>query len=149
MSPTFDALKILHIIAISSWFGHKLLVPADIRRSLQGDPQAARDLVGRVERAARIGIGSGLVTIASGVALVLTLGGFGVMPVRIHMALALVIVMFVLGGTLARPSWSRARKAIAGGDLDGARAAADRLIIVIVVEQALWLIVLVLMVVRF
>jgi hypothetical protein len=61
------ALLVVHIAAAAAWFGHKLLIPGDIARPSAPDRQAASDMVVRVGRAARSGIGSALVTVLSGI----------------------------------------------------------------------------------
>jgi hypothetical protein len=137
---------VLHIASAAAWFGHKLLVPADLRRSLSG-AAVAEGLLSRVEAAQRLGIGSGLATLTTGLVLIHLSGGFGEMPLRIHLGLALVIVMFVLGATLARPAWNRVRAAIPD-NLGEARKSARVLAGVLIVEQVLWLAALGTMVVK-
>src|SRR5689334_12765680 len=88
------ATKLVHITAAAAWFGHKLLIPRDLFVSLESEHRA---LVPRIERAARLGIATGLATLTSGVVLVLLSGGFAAVPLRINVALGLVLLMFVVG----------------------------------------------------
>ncbi len=142
------ALLIAHIATTATWFGHKLLVPGDVRASLNAGVDAARLLLPRLVRAERLGIASGLATVATGVALVLDIGGFSVAPARIHIGLGLVLVMFSMGAAVARPASRHLRAAVDAADLDAAARAARHLLAVLYLEQALWLAILVLMVWR-
>jgi hypothetical protein len=56
-------LTVVHIAIAAAWFGHKLLIPGDIRRSAAAvDAQAEAFLI-RLRRAERFGILTGLGTV--------------------------------------------------------------------------------------
>jgi len=144
----FYTLKVVHFAAAATWFGHKMLIPGDCRRSVEARGDVAKALITRIERAEKVGIGSGVLTLLSGVALIFLLGGFGAMPWRIHLGLALVLVSFAVGGLGAAPGWARAKKGIEAEDWDEARAGVRRLSVAMNVEQLIWFVVLIVMVVR-
>ena len=141
--------KMIHIVAAAVWFGHKILLPRDLRSSLQAGGDQARGLIPRIERAERLGMASGLLTLFSGFAMILLSGGFAAMPLRIYIGMSLVIVMFLLGAIIARPAWSQVKRGIETEELEASRFGARRLIRVFVIEQSLWAAVLVTMVVKF
>lgn len=148
MILALEILTVVHIACAATWFGHKLLLPRDLRDSFGKSVELAQAAVERMNRAEKIGIGSALGTLATGLAMIFTMGGFALMPVRIHIGLALAIAIFVVGGTLGRPAGIRIREAVAANDLESARSSARRLTMVFGIEQLLWTIILVLMVVK-
>ena len=129
-------IRILHVAVAAAWFGHKLLIPADIGASL-GSQQAAESLIERLQRAEPLGIATGLGTLGTGLALVFAIGPRTV-SVGIYVGLALVIVAIAVGAAVARPASVALQDAVAKGDLSSARAAAGRLTIVLWTESTLW-----------
>ncbi len=99
-------LKVVHIAAAAIWLGHKILIPRDVRRSIR-DPASVQSFFSRMKRAERLGIGSGVVTLLSGVGLVQLVWGLTKAPWRIYVGLVAVLAMFVVGAVLARPAWNR------------------------------------------
>jgi hypothetical protein len=149
MIALFYALKALHVAAAGAWFGVKLTAPGDIRQALALGRPHTLQLVPRIQRGARIAIGSGVVTLLSGLALVLAAGGFGAVPLRIHISLALVLLLFALGALVIDPTWKRIARLIeADGELDEARRLARRFGMLMGIEHLLWATVLVLMLVQ-
>ena len=130
------ALRFLHIAAAAVWFGHKLLVVPDIRGSLDRQDHA-EGLVGRLARAERLGIASGVGTLATGLALALVIG-FGVVSPGVYMGLGLVVAAMALGAVVARPASIRLASSVSDGDLHEVRMSGQRLVGVLGVESLLW-----------
>ena len=130
------ALKILHVAIAAAWFGHKLLVPQDLRQSLRSQPEA-QSLLPRLRRAEILGVASGLGTLLTGGGLVLVIGPRSV-GASIYVGLALVVVAIAVGAVVARPTSTALRAAVSKEDLVSARSAAARLTSVLVTESVLW-----------
>jgi hypothetical protein len=131
------ALLVVHVAAAAAWFGHKLLIPGDIARSMAAGPQGAVDMVVRVGRAAPLGIGSAGLTLASGIGL-LALGGWSATLLRGIGIMAAILAM-VLGATGGRRAWGGLADAVADDDLMTAAAFGRRFGRVVVGENLLWL----------
>jgi hypothetical protein len=132
------ALKILHIALAAAWFGHKLLVPGDIRASAKAAPEGGPRFVSRLRRAQRVGIITGLGTLAAGVGLAFAVDastvGYGV-----WIGATLVVVAIVVGAVLARPASKRLEEAVVAGDRVAATVAGNRLTNVLGIEGLLWI----------
>lgn len=131
-------LRILHVAIAAAWFGHKLLVPADIRESVHSGGAVSEALLARLRRAEWFGILSGLGTLLSGGALTWAVG---VETVRfwIWVGLVLVLVAVGLGVVVARPASRRLRTAVANGDRVEATVAGRQINRVLALESLLWL----------
>lgn len=131
------ALQILHIALAAAWFGHKLLVPGDIRASAKAAPEGSAAFVGRLRRAQRLGIITGLGTLAAGIGLAYAIDastvGYGV-----WIGATLVVVAIVVGAVFARPASNRLQQAVVAGDRVEATVAGNRLTNVLGVEGLLW-----------
>jgi hypothetical protein len=91
------ALKLVHIASMAMWFGSGLGVAADIRRTAALGPPHLGPLAGRVARMLRLMWIAGLLTVGTGVAIVIVNGGgFKLAPPRIHAALGITIVMLII-----------------------------------------------------
>lgn len=130
------AIRILHIGVAAAWFGHKLLIPADLTHSL-GNVDSARSLVTRLNRAEILGIATGLGTLVTGALLVVMIGP-GVVGVGVWVGLGLVVTAIGIGALVARPASNHLREAVETSDLDGARLDGRRLSGVLTVESLLW-----------
>lgn len=130
-------LQILHIALAAAWFGHKLLIPGDIRASAKTTPDGASAFVGRLKRAERVGIGTGLGTLAAGIGLAYAVDastvGYGV-----WIGATLVLVAFVVGAIFARPASKRLKEAVIAGDRVAATVAGNRLSNMLGIEGLLW-----------
>ena len=135
------AVKILHIAAAAVWFGHKLLIPGDVRTSIHDLPGAA-SFIDRMKRAERLGIAAGLVTLLSGLGLIYLVWGFAEAPLRIYFGLASALAMFVVGLTVARPAWQRIRLGIETGDIPAAAAGEVPFTRALALENLLWVLAL-------
>ena len=147
MEVALVVTRVVHVIVAAAWFGHKLLIPADLRnatlRMAGPDPQ----LVSRVRRAQRLGVLTGLGTLASG-ALLVALIGQDAVPFRIYVGLGLVLVMFLVGSIMARPAWSALRVSVEEGIRTDATSAGRRLGRALNIESTLWVLALITMIVE-
>lgn len=130
------ALRVLHVAVAAAWFGHKLLVPSDVRRSLASQTEA-ESLVVRLRKAELLGIVTGMGTLLTGGALVLAIGPQAVRT-SVYVGLALVVAAIAIGAVVARPASLRLSESVGDGDLASAREAANRLTSVLVTESVLW-----------
>lgn len=131
------ATTVLHVAVAAAWFGHKLLVPADLRASVAAGPDVARRLIPRMERAERFGVATGLGTLATGLALIF-LRGPSQVRTPIWVGLGLVLAATAVGAIVARPASNRLRLAVGAGDSAAASANARTLSTVLGVESVLW-----------
>jgi hypothetical protein len=107
------ALRFVHIAAMAAWFAPVLFVAGDARRSIEAGDLAG--LRGRLARSGPIAAGAGLVTVVTGIALIFAMGGFGAVPVTIHVGLTLGLVMWLLGALGIGGTARRIDAAIAAG----------------------------------
>jgi hypothetical protein len=131
-------LRILHVAIAAAWFGHKLLVPSDIRESVHAGQANAEALLKRLRRAERVGILSGMGTLISGGALMWAVG-IETVSLWIWVGLALVLVAISLGAAVARPASKRLRDAITRGDRVEATVAGRQINRVLSIEMMLWM----------
>jgi hypothetical protein len=131
-------LEIVHIAIAAAWFGHKLLIPGDIRRSVHAGQSESEALLRRMKRAERLGIVTGLGTVLSGGAL-LWLVGVDTVAIGIWVGLGLVLAAIFLGATLGRPASKRLREAVSRGDRVEATIAGGQISRVLGLESLLWL----------
>jgi hypothetical protein len=136
-------IRILHIGLASAWFGHKLLIPADMDRSIAAGE--GRSLMVRLASAERLGQITGLGTLATGSVLVWLIGP-GSVRAPIWVGVGAVIVAFVVGATIARPASNHLRASVSAGDISAGTHAAT-LGRLLVVESVLWVVALVSMLV--
>lgn len=129
-------LRLLHVMVAAAWFGHKLLVPSDLRRSLTDIPEA-NSLLRRMDVAERLGIASGFGTLLTGAALVFAIGP-RVVPWPVYVGLGLVVAAIAVGAIVGRPSSIELRRAIGLDSLEAARRAARTLVVVLNIEAVLW-----------
>ncbi len=105
-------LKVLHIAAASVWMGGGLTASQDIRRTLLlGQPHVS-ELMPRLRAVARLMNTSALVTVLSGAAIILAIGGFGRVPHRIHLGLVLTLLVVGAGRYLIRPAITQIAQAM-------------------------------------
>ncbi len=144
-------LKTVHILCATIWLGSGLTIAGDVRRTIaQGRPHTDL-LIPRVNRQGKTAGIFGMLTVLSGINMVFTMGGFGNVGHNIHAGLGLSLLIFAVSLGLSMPTWRRIR-AILGteaGDLGEARKLAGRLGMFTGIEHLLWLVVLVLMVMKF
>lgn len=137
-------LRVVHVLVAAAWFGHKLLVPYDLREATTTPAAADAAFVRRLGRAQALGIASGVATLATGLGLYVWIGP-AVVSSTIHIGLAVAIGMFAVGAIVARPGWDRLRAGMESGDSVAVAAGSTRLSRALVLESGLWIVVLVTM----
>ena len=133
--------NILHVTFAAAWFGHKLLIPRDLRQSIHSRHEHM-GLIQRVVRAERLGVISGLGTLVTGMALIILTSGFAQTPLRIWLGLAAVIAMFMVGALLVTPAWRDVRSGLEANDLPHAVSRVGSLIGALRLEGLLWVLAL-------
>lgn len=133
--------KILHVTFAAAWFGHKVLIPRDLRQSMH-DRHENVGLTKRMARAERLGIISGLGTLATGIGLIALTTGFADAPLRIWLGLAAVLAMFLVGGLVGSPAWRDVRAGLSDNDLPQAVSRVGALIGALRLEGLLWVLAL-------
>lgn len=101
---TYYSLKVLHVLVASIWVGAGLLAPRDVGEALRAGPAHVSALMHRLRATAKVMNSSAMLTVVTGLALVLAGGGFGVMPMRINVGLGLTVLAYAVGRWLVRPS---------------------------------------------
>jgi len=142
------ALLALHVLASACWFGPRLFWPRRLRAALAKSHDAASAVVPSIGRELNLTVGSALVTIATGVALIFLHGGFKAVSPRIHAGLGLTLVAFVAGIALEVPAIAKIRAAVERSALGEAQPLVKRVVVGAMIEHACWLATLVLMVWR-
>lgn len=127
-------LRVLHIGVAAAWFGHKLLVPGDIRQALV-DQSSADRLLSRLGQAERLGQATGIGTLVTGALLWWNVGS---VDTGVMIGAGLVILAILLGAAVARPASNALKSAIGSSDLARARSAGNRVMTVLGVESLLW-----------
>ena len=141
--------KALHIIGAAMWFAIPLTLAGDIKRTLERDREHAKWLCDRTERSLKLVLIAGLLTLATGFALIFLNGGFGAVHSGIHTGLLLTLALFVLGVFGLRPTWKSIAQVInSERDLKEARAYAKRFAMLTGIAHLIWLVVLLAMVLR-
>ena len=141
-----EVVTIIHIAVAAAWFGHKLLIPRDVRTSVR-EPESGKYLVDRMRRARTFGIAAGVLTLGTGIWLVTLTSGFAEAPVTIHIAMGAVIAILLVGLLVARPAWKRIASAIADGDTPAAVGGAKSLNSALHLESLLWILALAMMII--
>lgn len=131
------ALTILHIGIAAAWFGHKLLIPGDIRASAGARTESAAPFLVRLQRAERLGVATGLGTLLSGAALWWVVG-FDTVDAGVWLGAGLVLGAILIGATMGGPATKRLRAAIEDGDRVEATVAGGRVNRVLGIESLLW-----------
>lgn len=132
------SLTIAHVAIAAAWFGHKLLVPGDIRRSVHAGQAEWEALVARLTRAERFGVLTGLGTLLSGAALIWAVGAETV-SLWVWLGGGLVLVAIGVGAVVARPATKQLKEAVGRGDRVAATVAGRQISRALGVESLLWL----------
>lgn len=132
-------VRALHVIGMLLWLGAGLSFPvvADVRRSLAAGPSQAVALRERLKTTSMIVIPAAIVTLVTGLLLVTFRGGFGAVPVRIHVGLGCAVLVFAIGAGFTSPAMIRLGNTLEKGALSEASAAADRVTLGLRLEDAL------------
>ena len=138
--------KIIHLLAMGIWVGAGLTAPFDVRRTIRLGKPHTDPLLDRLRLTVRILISAGVVTVATGLALVFLKGGFKAVSPRIHVGMLLSLIALAVGCVGVVPALRGLGHALASGDEARARALGLRFEIATWSEEMLRLIVLALMV---
>ena len=142
-------LRLLHLLFMATWIGAVFFTSGDVRRTLDAGPSHLALLRDRVGRSTRLAGLSGILTIVTGIGMIVLLGGMGAVSPGIHIGLTIALLALVVGGVGIGGSW---RKIDAG--LGEGKSVADlapllkRMKIATMVFQTLWLVGLIAMVFR-
>lgn len=143
----YFAMKVIHLLGMAVWIGGSVVAHIDLQHSARLGAPHDRALLRRLELDTVAIVGSALVTVLSGFALIVAAGGVGHVRLQILAGAGLTFPIFALGAGLGRPTLRRLRAHFdSGGDSLGAQLLFRRFERVITVEMALRLAVLVLMV---
>jgi len=142
-------LKLGHIALAAIWIGAGIGFPLDVRATVARGPPHTGVLRERVARTTRIAIPCALLTVLTGVALVLSMGGFSQVSSRYLWAFAPVVAGFMTGGGLVEPTLRRLWRAIDAGDREAQARLARRFTAGIALEHVFRATALALMVVPF
>jgi hypothetical protein len=150
MSPhLLSALRLVHFLGMGLWFFAAMSAPGDVRKTLALGKPHTDQLVSRVGRAVSIGLIGGLLTIASGLAMIFAYGGFGQVRPTIHAGLSLSFVALALELAMLRPAITKLGESLASGDGRELRTLGGRIGMFVGIGHLLKLVVLLLMVFRF
>lgn len=103
----FFWVKWLHILATSAWFGINLLQAGDIKTALALGGPHLKPLASRINKIHATSLVSGFLTILTGFAMILLLGGFAYIPGRIHAGLGLTLLLYALEYLLVIGQWKK------------------------------------------
>ena len=137
-------LRVLHVAVAAAWFGHKLLVPGDIRSAVTAGTGSTRELLPRLKRAERLGQVTGVGTLLTGGLLIWHVG-YDTVAVAVWVGLGLVLLAIVIGAVVARPASHEFFAAADAGDRPAAARAGRVISRVLAAESLLWAVTLVLM----
>lgn len=145
--PVYLILVVLHVAVAATAFAITLPIASAIRRAT-GQGRDVKSAIATM--AARAGATAGLfglLTFATGLALIFYRGGFKVVPPTIHASLGLILVMIAIGTFFQRPTTVRLTAAVDQGD-DAWRAARKRWVMGDGIMSLLWVVILALMFIK-
>ena len=104
---TLIVLRWLHLLFMTSWFGASLFVAGDVRRTLNTEGANTDLLKNRLKHAQFVTGASAWLTLLSGIALIVQLGGMAAVPTGVHLGLGMTVLMIGLhavgiGGTIGQ-----------------------------------------------
>jgi hypothetical protein len=142
---------VVHISASALLFGAPLGLPRLVRNGLAKGGESFRLAAGEAAFKAKLaGMGS-MVTLMSGLGLIFLGGGFAIVPKNFHAALLVMLGAFAISISVMRPNTMRLVEASQKEPIDeaAARQAIGKLGMGSGILHALWLVILILMFVRF
>jgi len=144
-------LVILHITCAAILFGLPLGLPGTCRRAMAASQGALQVAAADAVRKGKILGGASLLTLVTGVSLIMSVGGFGAAPKNFHAALGLMIVAIVVSAGIIRPAGSNLVIAAAGDTLnqDLANKSIKKMAMGSGILQLMWLSMLALMFTKF
>lgn len=106
---------ILHVMLAMTWFGSTLTLPRTLRQIAACDPDCAKAQIPGLQRSGMLAAGAGFLVTLTGVGLALMFpGGFGVLPVRYHIALGITLAWNILGAAAVGPTLMKFAEAVNG-----------------------------------
>lgn len=139
-STLFAIIRLVHFVGMALWLGGGLIAPIGA-----GPDQATMD---RFKRASPWIIGGAVLTVLSGMGLILAAGGLEKLPWRIWAGAAISIAIFLIGAVATKPAMNRVEEELRERGGEPAKFF-PRMMTLLHVESALRLLVLLLMVLRF
>ena len=146
--PTNLVLMVLHIAFAGTAFAVGLTSTGSLRRAEGKGGAVMAEVAAIANRMGRIASVFGLLTLASGLALVFYRGGFKAISPTIHGAILLVTVMVALGFLMQKPTGKALAAAAAANDLGAWQKARKKWAMGEGIMQLLWVITLVLMFIK-
>lgn len=139
----------IHILAAASWFGAGIFMNALMARlSTQGQQQAVAGISTQTSFISRFFDISAIVTLISGVALVLTVDAWEFSDPFISIGFAGVIITLGIGHGMITPTAKKLAAALAAGNADEAQALGQRMGMLSAVDSLILLLVIIAMVVK-
>ena len=121
-------LRVLHITCAALWFGAPLGVVKLLRNGLAGGPETFRmSAASGAKRGAMAGI-AGILTLATGLTIVLHMGGFGIVAPQIHAAILVAVVIIGVSIGVLKPMGAKLSAIAEKGLDDEGRAQAEAIL---------------------
>jgi hypothetical protein len=143
----FLSLKLLHVGLAMIWMGGGVFFPREVRRAVELGRPHTTELRGRINHVTRVLVSCALLTVLTGVGLVLLSGGFSAAPLRIRIAIGATALAFVTGGGFVEPTLRKLWAAIDRDDAQEQRRLARRFSMGVGIEHLFRGVVLFLMVI--
>jgi hypothetical protein len=119
-------LRLLHLLAMSSWLAGSLWLSGDARRALPAGPAEARAFVDRAHRALGLDRWAGAVTILSGLLLLMAERLWPAIRPGLWLGMALALARAGLSDALLRPTLRRIEAGLDAGQSPASLAAEAR-----------------------
>lgn len=149
-STRYLALRLVHLAAMAVWIGGPLVAVVGVRKALLAGGEVARDKSAWLLAITPIFIVAGLTTVASGIGLLVTLGGFAAVRWTVLAGAGVAVAALPFGGLMTRPALIGLRRHFeAGGSGPDSKRLVSRFLLSHRIEFALRVTALVLMVIRF
>jgi len=151
MHPTlFMALRTLHLLSMALWVGGPVVAALGARKSLMTGGDVARDRVRWVVSVTPLFVVSALLTVGSGIGLILGLGGLSAVRRSVLVGAALAIAALPVGGVMNQPALMKLKAHFeSGGSAGEAAPVITRFLLAHWIEQTLRFAALFLMAVPF
>lgn len=145
--PVYLILVVLHIACAATAFGLTLSSGPSLRRATGASRDVKVAMHAAAMRAGNLSGLFGLLTFATGLALIFYKGGFKTVPPTIHAAMGLILVMIAIGTFFLKPAGKKIGAAIDQGD-DAWRASLKPFAMGHGIMSLLWVVILVLMFIK-
>lgn len=146
--PVNLILMVIHIAVAGTAFAVGLTATGSLRRAEGKGGAVMAEVASIANRMGRIASIFGILTLASGLALVFYRGGFKAVSPTIHGAILLVTMMVVLGFLVQKPNGKALEGAAASNDASGWQKARKKWARTEGIMQLMWVVTLVLMFIK-